>query len=342
MAYKPFKDLKITTTTQIATFTNGSFDLERIFHSIDPIPQVAPPGKSRFDSSHYTGQIPYGTVLHIKFKHQEKGVTFKRKKKQAANQIPSKRSFFLNAVCFVIHLDKMVNFKLTNRKFQITGCKTSQQAHELVRHMFTVFQTLHPDCIRRDAGDEPPMFVFNTVMTNIDFNLNFFVDRTNLDKLFSEEASFISLLENSFGHAGVNIKHASPNKDKTLTCMTYDAPHWRHTSVSWDEYLAKCTPKERENEAKKMKLHTFLVFHSGRGIHSGPSYQEMEQVYNLFMHTLYAKKDEYRVEETLIKGDARRPPGVLGGTTMSQPLVDPSLYRPDRSSCDQVLPDAVA
>jgi hypothetical protein len=305
MSFKPFKELKVTTTTQIATFMNGSFNLDVIFNSIEPCQLVAPPAKSRFESTHYSGVVPYGTVLHVKFKHQEKGITFKRKKKQNANQIPSKRSFFLNAVCFVIHLEKMVNFKLTNRKFQITGCKTSEQSHELVKHMFGLFQRLHPDCIRCDGG--PPMFVFNTVMTNIDFNLNFFVDRTNLDKLFSDEASFISLLENSFGHAGVNIKHASPMKGKELTCITYDAPNWITSPVEWGEYLAKCTPKERENEQKKMKLHTFLVFHSGRGIHSGPSYHEMEHVYNLFMETLYAKKDAYKVEETLIRSDASLP-----------------------------------
>jgi hypothetical protein len=33
----------------------------------------------------------------------------------------------------------------------------------------------------------------------------------------------------------------------------------------------------------------------------------MESVYNLFMQTLYSKKDSYKVEETLIKGDARAP-----------------------------------
>jgi hypothetical protein len=305
MAFKPFGDLKVTTTTQIATFMNGSFDLGLIFDSIEPCRMVAPPVKSRFDSTHYSGVVPYGTILHVKYKQQEKGLTFKRKKKQTANQIPSKRSFFLNAVCFVIHLEKMVNFKLTNRKFQITGCKTSEQAHELVKHMYALFERLHPGCIRHDGA--PPTFVFNTVMTNIDFNLDFFVDRTNLDKLFSDEENFISLLENSFGHAGVNIKHASQTKDKELTCITYDACNWNVCKVSWSDYLSKCTPKERENEQKKVKLHTFLVFHSGRGIHSGPSYLEMESVYNLFMQTLYSKKDSYKVEETLIKGDARAP-----------------------------------
>ena len=304
MSFKPFRELKVTTTTQIATYMNGSFNLDCIFNHIEPCELVAPPVKSRFESTHYSGIVPYGTILHVKFKHQEKGLTFKKKKKQTSNQVPPKRSFFLNAVCFVIHLDKMVNFKLTNRKFQITGCKTAEQAHELVKHMFGVFQALHPNCILYESG--PPMLVFNTVMTNIDFNLNFFVDRTNLDKLFSDESSFISLLENSFGHAGVNIKHASPKKDKELTCVTYDASAsaWTTSVVDWGDYLSKCTPKERENEHKKMKLHTFLVFHSGRGIHSGPSYNEMEHVYNLFMQTLFSKKDVYKVEETLIRGDA--------------------------------------
>lgn len=316
MSFKPFRELKVTTTTQIATFMNGSFNLDCIFNNVEPCELVAPPVKSRFESTHYSGIVPYGTILHVKFKHQEKGLTFKKKKKQTSNQVPPKRSFFLNAVCFVIHLDKMVNFKLTNRKFQITGCKTAEQAHELVKHMFGVFQALHPNCILYESG--PPMLVFNTVMTNIDFNLNFFVDRTNLDKLFSDEASFISLLENSFGHAGVNIKHASPRKDKELTSITYDAPNWTTSPVEWADYLSKCTPKERENEHKKMKLHTFLVFHSGRGIHSGPSYNEMEHVYNLFMQTLYAKKDVYKVEETLIRGDAsfpRKGPPVTSAET---------------------------
>jgi len=33
----------------------------------------------------------------------------------------------------------------------------------------------------------------------------------------------------------------------------------------------------------------------------------MEHVYNLFMETLYAKKDAYKVEETLIRSDASMP-----------------------------------
>jgi hypothetical protein len=321
MSFKPFHELKVTTTTQIATYINGSFDLEQIFKSVQPCQLVAPPVKSRFDSTYYCGVVPYGTILHVKFKQQEKGLTFKRKKKQTANQVQSKRSFFLNAVCFVIHLEKMVNFKLTSRKFQITGCKTSQQAHELVKHMFSVFQGLNPECIRGDGT--PPMFVFNTVMTNIDFNLNFFVDRTNLDKLFSDEDAFISLLENSFGHAGVNIKHPSPKKDKELTSITYDAPNWTTSPVDWADYLSKCTQKERDNEQKKMKLHTFLVFHSGRGIHSGPSYIEMEHVYNLFMKTLFAKKEQYKVEETLIKGDASVPPKCSAPITCENVLAHP-------------------
>ena len=43
-------------------------------------------------------------------------------------------------------------------------------------------------------------------MRNIDFGLNFYVDREKLDEYFNTCTDYHSLLETSFGYTGVNIK----------------------------------------------------------------------------------------------------------------------------------------
>jgi hypothetical protein len=47
---------------------------------------------------------------------------------------------------------------------------------------------------------------YDPVMYNIDFSLNFKVNRENLDTLINTETSYTSLLETTFGYTGVNIK----------------------------------------------------------------------------------------------------------------------------------------
>lgn len=301
----PFRNLNITTTTQIATLTKGSFDLSAIYDQMHPVHIPLQNGQcKRSQVDEILSSLEPGSLIHVQFKDQSKGTVLKAKRPRKQPE-GTKRSFFLNAICFVMKMDKLVNFKITSKKFQITGCKTTEQAHSVVRIMYDRFCQTDRPCILHEEAT--PTFVFNTVMTNVDFNLGFLVDRSHLDRMFSEQDEFISLLENSFGHAGVNIKYISKKTNKTLSYICKSKGVWTQGSLSTLEFWDMLSEKEKAHEQKRKCMHTFLVFHSGRGIHSGPCFEEMEHVYTMFMKVLYEKKDEYQIEEILDTTPVRLP-----------------------------------
>ena len=107
--------------------------------------------------------------------------------------------------------DKFINFKISqNGKFQITGCKNEDHAIFTVKTFWNYvkkFKELNIDdenYIYKKEGNFRSIFM--TVMTNIDFNVGFLINREKLDKLINSDTDFKSLLETSFGYTGVNIK----------------------------------------------------------------------------------------------------------------------------------------
>lgn len=308
-AYDDFNNLKVTTTTQIAIVLNTTFDLEKIFEQIpefEPSDYKAPyPDlKSKLSSTFFENILPKGTIIHAKYKDRQKGIQLKKKRKTLNY---GKRNFFLNAICMVVHTHKIINFKITNSKFQITGCQDTRSAHELVQLMIDKFLQFPIKCVNYEAPINRvyPKFdvVFNTVMTNVDFNLRFLVDRMNLDKLYSDAEEFISILENSFGHAGVNIKYFSRNhNNKMLSKMSSDPNGmWSISKITYKEFFDSLPKKDQDYESKKKQIHTLLIFHSGKGIISGPCITEMRTVYDKFIKVLHDNKDRYAVEEKLIQ-----------------------------------------
>jgi hypothetical protein len=135
---------------------------------------------------------------------------------------------------------------------------------------------------------------FQTVMTNVDFNTGFTINREKLDQLMNDTTSFYSLLETSFGYTGVNIKFPLPKEWWKVLEVPRVLIHWddkdkeypvveRCEKVVYDTVLQ---PSDRQRLAVKNKFNTFLVFHSGNVIMSGMSPQLMTPDYANFCKLL--------------------------------------------------------
>ena len=123
-------------------------------------------------------------------------------------------------------------------------------------------------------------------MRNIDFDLNFFVDREKLDEYFNMCTGYHSLLETSFGYTGVNIKMPIVKNIDTLKLkqFVYANGKWKDpTYVPYDDYLAMLPSKDISKKLKKQRYNTFLVFHSGKVIMSGMEESFMKDVYYEFL-----------------------------------------------------------
>ena len=88
---------------------------------------------------------------------------------------------------------------------------------------------------------------FITVMTNIDFNVGFIVNRENLDKYMNQQTEHNSLLETSFGYTGVNIKFPSncTYYHTLIPQITYTGV-WNDTTIPSKTYYDQLSTKEKE------------------------------------------------------------------------------------------------
>jgi TATA-box binding protein (TBP) (component of TFIID and TFIIIB) len=195
-----------------------------------------------------------------------------------------------------IDKDKLINFKLSkNGKFQITGSKYDQHAKECIKYFW---EYIRPYSQLYTMDGTYFKVIFITVMTNIDFNLGFIVNREQLDKYMNNSTEHNSLLETSFGYTGVNIKFPAfgYNTNALLPVISYKG-NWEDDMISYKTYFENLSEKDQNKIEQKDKYTTFLVFHSGNVIMSGLDKTHMESTFNEFIGIINECKSS--IEEKL-------------------------------------------
>lgn len=212
----------------------------------------------------------------------------------------ARERYFRNALNVVLSLgNKMVNFKLSkNGKFQLTGCKYVWHAQVCVVAFFQRIRKWCPELISSFVR-----ISFQTVMTNVDFNIGHTIDRARLDELINAKTPYYSLLETSFGYTGVNIKFPiSQDWYKMMKVPVVSIFFGDKESISCDDIVFDSTIQEtdRPRFRNKQKYNTFLVFHSGNVIMSGMSPQLMKADYDIFtgLLTEWSKEIRERIRTT--------------------------------------------
>lgn len=237
--------------------------------------------------------IKDGSIITLQMQDKIRGVELKKKNKNS-----NKRKYFRNALTIVMIIEgKMINFKISkNGKFQITGCKHVDQAKQCIKYTWDyIFSNKE---IYNFRGVEHLRVIFLVVMTNIDFNIGFYINRENLDNYINKNTEYNSLLETSFGYTGVNIKvPMTEDIFIDLNVLEYIEEKWKMSNISYQDYILSLDPKEQAKEKKKKRYNTFLVFHSGNVIMSGMIKKYMEKTFYNFMKTI--KNCEKIIKEKL-------------------------------------------
>lgn len=270
-------NIKVSTKTIIA-ISNLQLDIGKIYSSF-------PIGRSENNITLQT--IYYGT--------DKRGIITNDKKKR--------KKSFRNAVNIIAYMDthKKINFKVSkNGKFQLTGCKSEDHAIDLISFFIQQLFKYCKGTISIDRGTVVRVF-FQTVMTNVDFNVGFFINRQKLDELMNKNTSHHSLLETSCGYTGVNIKFLLDTKwweheVPSIVCRNIDDENmvWERSRHPLNELM----PIPQEKKTKK-KYNTFLAFHSGNIIMSGMFKETMEKHYDEFVNLLRQWKSQ--IEEKIIE-----------------------------------------
>lgn len=220
-------------------------------------------------------------------------IYFQNHIKHVASIIPKNRKqSFRNSLNIVVGMDgKKINFKVSkNGKFQFTGCRSEGHAVDCIKNFMEICRRECSNDIT--ALDRDAVFEFQTVMTNIDFDIGFPVNRQKLDEIMNKETNYRSLFETSFGYTGVNIKF--PVSIDTLKIPQYSASFCFEEGIStWKTSVLKIPFASFLK--KKGKYNTFLVFHSGKVIMSGMIAESMTEDLNVFLNIVRGWKS--RVEE---------------------------------------------
>ena len=300
LKYKKFNDVPISTQT-IISVSNLKFNLNLMYNYL-PITEYIILKKKRgrkkkIEVVNPNQNIAPGSIISIQNKTNIRGSILKESKKE-------NKTYFLNSITIVMVLEngKLINSKISqNGKLQITGCKNMNQCVEMIRYLFKhikeieiqIGQSMFALKYGSKSTNRNPTFIFNVVMKNIDFKVNFNINREKLNQYMNDNTEFCSLFESSV-NTGVNIKIKSnvsyENNLDSIEIMP-DLTVQKNV-VPFSSYTSYLDEKEKKKENKKEKYHTFLVFHSGSIIQSG-SGPEMGNVYTKFVTILNKYRKEF-------------------------------------------------
>lgn len=279
--FPKFEDIKVSTRTYTSS-TNLIINIQKLYNLIEVVPyKVVPKKRGRKKKNEQivvNNDVDFGSILTVKCEGKYKGVLLNPKKTVKI------KKWFRNSITIVILFDKIINFKICkNGTFQMTGCKNVEHAKLCVKHIWEFIKD-KPNVYEFKNNDSNLSTLFIPSMRNIDFSLNFLVDREKLNSYISNQEEFHCLLETSFGYTGVNIKIPihKPITDMRIKKLIYNNEEWIEIDTTYEEYISLLTPKERDNKLNSTRYNTFLVFHSGKVIMSGLNSYFMEDTYYYF------------------------------------------------------------
>ena len=296
--------IKISTKTIIAV-SNIECDIEKIYENL-PVLELDEENQKKFTipikkkrgrrrkNQIVSEQNENPIVMPIINTGDIVAIYYQNKQKGLPQYFKYNQKYFRNALNVIMLLEnqKKINFKLSkNGKIQMTGCKDDNDAKLCLQFFFEkIFRYCKNFIIYRS---EPFFVYYYTVMTNLDFNIGFEINRQKLNQIVNSSTEFNSLLETSFGYTGVNIKLPF-DFDETILIdkMTFDN-EWNHSQIQFQEFLTYMGPVFEKHEKNKKKYNTFLVFHSGNIIMSGMRIDKMMDHQHFFYNFLIKHRSDF-------------------------------------------------
>ena len=277
-----FEDIKVSTQTIIVD-TNVKFKIADIYKCLQQTKK----------------KIEIGDVMRIKYKGNHKDITLDENVK-----LPAKKSNgFRNALTVVVYMrmkcnkkmiPKCVNMKMScNGKLQITGSQNINDAVLAVKSVWRLIKSqaeklYEPLNVKFKA-------VFEIVMTNIDFNIGFKINRNALNKYINDATQNRSLLEDSFGYTGANLKFPMVETlDHNMLLLSEDGGMYQESYIKYQDFIKNLSVKATLKLRAKKRYNTFLVFHSGNIIMSGKMKHYMKKSFKMFMGIMKSKQNLFR------------------------------------------------
>jgi TATA-box binding protein (TBP) (component of TFIID and TFIIIB) len=293
-----YEKLQVSTMTIVAHTNIVISDSQKLFNCL-PITNYEIKEKKRGRKKKIVdpvveNNLQPGSIVFLEYEMNKKGVQVKKKR-------DTSKKFFRNSVTIVIAVEddrlttKLVNIKISkNGSFQITGCRSVEQVEKSVIYIWNQMKKFK-DIYNFVGNDRDFTITFIPAMRNIDFQLNFNVDREKFDDFFNKETRFDSLLDTSAGYAGINLKAPfdKPISELVLKIMTIKdgSEEIVFSQKTYQDYLDGLKVKDRNMKTKKKRSHTFLVFQSGQVILTSLNAEYAKPVFEEFVRLVFKNKD---------------------------------------------------
>lgn len=275
-----FEELNVSTKT-IVVKTNIDIFTENVFDTLPVVTIDVPPSirsKKKLKPFVMEHDFADGTIIALEYEKNCRGINIRH---------------FRNQMSVIMIIDsKMIHFKVPLRgQIQLTGCNKDEHAEQCIKEFWNLLREYHTEekPLYQFQNEETEfMAIFRVKMTNRHFRLGFTVDREALDLYINRNHSRgRSLVEDTFGYAGVNIKFDYTHKNiKLKTWIHNQLTGWRWKYVMYDDYLNSLSPKEYQTEISKKRKITFMVFRSGAIIISGPDAEHMRDEFYRFIELI--------------------------------------------------------
>jgi TATA-box binding protein (TBP) (component of TFIID and TFIIIB) len=300
-------------TTTFTPAINWKIDYVLLFEHL----QLVDLPKTTFDNpkkSTIKLAVPEGSALSIKYKDQYKVVH-----SRGTEALKSQNLCFSNSATVALYVDKIVVLKVpASGKIQITGCRTESQVYRTVRHIWNHLQKIRltvPDVMKVPIS-EVPKVIFFPAMNNINVNLGFNINKKKVHEFLYKDTEF-AVIPNDKKYAGITAKlEVEGLKERPLVRHRLKEGKWYTSTASYTDFLAMLSAKDRQKEEKKTKYHTFLIFHSGKVIQTGPRYDLMENVFYYFVNLMISNRD--KIEDKTIEV-ARKLPSIRSKEPVKEP-----------------------
>lgn len=307
-------EVKISTKTIIGV-SNVDCDIDKIYASMSVremneedrekvlclIPFKKQRGRRKKESDEVIEQKKKLSMLLIQPNEGDiVGLYYQNKQRGLPQFLKYNKKYFRNALNVIMMLsdNKKVNFKLSkNGKVQMTGCKNDDDAKKCLKLFFERLYRECRDAITFNTSNGIEIYYY-TVMTNIDFNTGFKINRQKLNVMINESTEFNSLLETSFGYTGVNIKIPMElDEHMIIDRVHFKDEEWTDGDITFMQFLNNMDESFKKQELEKKRYNTFLVFHSGNIIMSGMRLDKMMNLQNTFYNLL--QHNRKNIEELL-------------------------------------------
>jgi TATA-box binding protein (TBP) (component of TFIID and TFIIIB) len=288
-----FKSLKVSTKTFCAK-TNLTLNIEKVANLLPiwSIPMGTP--KKKIESL----GVPEGSIICTNYLGKIRGISFKKKK--------SKRWFRNSFSVIIWNGKKLLNFKVCrNGTFQITGALNFEDAELCIKRIWEIIRERKEAWTLPSETCEVQGYIV-PAMRNVDFTLPIKINREGFNAFIEKtRKNYFCLLETSFGYTGLNVKKKITKpietlKIKKIWTVRRSSEEWHSGMGTYAEFLELLSEKERKQKLDHSRYNTFLVFHSGKIIQSGLSFDFMKKDFEEFQHII---NEAYRlgtIQENLI------------------------------------------